>query len=158
MQILHNTFIWHNLRSFEKNTLKKIQEMPKGFFRDRGLHHHLLKLNDLDRLLVHPAAGSSFESYVIEEIIRGLECTMSAGIEFNFYRTRDKSEIDLIVDGFFGYIPIEVKLGTRINQCMLKPLKSFIEDTGCSFGILVNNSEKIKMLSDKIIQIPAIYL
>ena len=43
--------------------------MPKGFFRDQGILHHLLKLDDLDRLLVHPAAGASFESFVIEEII-----------------------------------------------------------------------------------------
>ncbi len=157
-EILHNTFIWRNLRSFEKNSLKKVQKMPKGFFRDPGLLHYLLKLDDVDRLLVHPSAGSSFESFVIEEIIRGLQCTLQSGLEFNFYRTRDKSEIDLIIDGPFGYIPIEVKLGTKINQRMLSPLKTFLHDTGARFGILVNNSDKIEMLTDNIVQLPAAYL
>ncbi len=157
LEILHNTFVWRNLRSFEKNSLKKIQKMPKGFFRDQGILHHLLKLDDVDRLLVHPSAGASFESFVIEEIIRGFQCTLKAGIDFNFYRTRDKSEIDLIVDGPFGFIPIEVKLGTKLTQRMLGPLKTFIKETGSSFGILVNNAEKIEIVADNIIQIPAVY-
>lgn len=158
LEILHSTFVWRNLRSFEKNSLKKIQKMPKGFFRDQGILHHLLKLDDLDRLLVHPQAGASFESFVIEEIIRGFQCTMKAGVEFNFYRTRDKSEIDLIIDGPFGIIPIEVKLGTKLKQQMLLPMKTFLGDTGARFGILVNNSEKIDMVAENIIQIPAVYL
>ena len=158
LEILHNTFIWRNLRSFEKNTLKKIQKMPKGFFRDQGIFHHLLKLDEVDRLLIHPAAGASFESFVIEEIIRGFQSTLKPGIDFNFYRTRDKAEIDLIIDGTFGFIPIEIKSGTKVTQRMLGPLKSFLKETESKFGILVNNSNKIEILSPSIIQIPAIYL
>jgi len=131
--------------------------MPKGFFRDQGILHHLLKIDDLDRMLVHPAAGSSFEAFVIEEIIRGFQCTLKAGIDFHFYRTRDKSEIDLIIEAPFGLIPIEIKLGYKINQRMLRALKNFMQDTGAPFGILVNNSDKIEFLTDRIIQIPAIY-
>lgn len=158
LEILHNTFIWRNLRSFEKNSLKKIQKMPKGFFRDQGILHHLLKIDEVDRLLIHPTAGTSFESFVIEEIIRGLQATLQYGIDFNFYRTRDRAEIDLIVDGPFGFIPIEVKLGHKLNQRMLGPMKVFLKETGANYGILVNNSEKIEIIADKIIQIPATYL
>jgi len=158
LEILHNTFIWRNLRSFEKNSQKKIQKMPKGFFRDQGILHHLLKVDEIDRLLIHPVAGTSFESFVIEEIIRGFQSTLKPGIDFNFYRTRDKAEIDLIIDGPFGFIPIEIKLGTKLTQRMLGPLKLFLKETGAKFGILVNNSEKIEIVADNIIQIPAIYL
>ncbi len=158
LEILHNTFIWRNLRSFEKNSLKKIQKMPKGFFRDQGILHHLLKVDEIDRLLIHPVAGTSFESFAIEEIIRGFQSTLKHGIDFNFYRTRDKAEIDLIIDGPFGCIPIEIKLGTKLTQRMLGPLKSFLKETGAKFGIVVNNSEKIEIVADNIIQIPAIYL
>jgi len=116
LEIIHNTFIWRNLRSYEKNKLKKVQKMPKGFFRDQGILHHLLKINSLDNLLIHPVAGFSFESFVAEEIIRGFQCTLTAGIDFHFYRTRDKSEIDLIIDAPFGVIPIEIKLGHKIKK------------------------------------------
>lgn len=57
LEILHNTFIWRNLRSFEKNSLKKAQKMSKGFFRDQGILHHLLKIDELDRLLIYPLPG-----------------------------------------------------------------------------------------------------
>ena len=50
-------------------------------------------------------------------------------------------EIDLIIDGPFGVIPVEVKLGHTVKQRMLTSLKIFIEDTGAPFGILVNNSD-----------------
>ena len=158
LEILHNTFIWRNLRSYEHNSLKTVQKKPRGFFRDQGILHHLLKIDDIDRLLLHPTAGFSFEAFVIEEVIRGFQCTMKAGIDFNFYRTKDKSEIDLIVSGPFGVIPIEIKLGYKVNQRMLTSLKNFISDTGTRFGILVNNAERIEFLSDTIIQIPARYL
>lgn len=158
LEILHNTFIWRNLRSYEHNSLKAVQKKPRGFFRDQGILHHLLKIDDIDRLLLHPTAGSSFEAFVIEEVIRGFQCTMKAGIDFHFYRTRDKSEIDLIISGPFGVIPIEIKLGYKVNQRMLTSLKNFIGDTGTHFGILVNNAERVEFLSDTIIQIPARYL
>ncbi|MCF6317906.1 MAG: ATP-binding protein [Proteobacteria bacterium] len=155
--ILHDTFIWRNLTSFEKNPLKKIQKMPKGFFRDSGILHHLLKLEDVDSLVIHPMAGASFESFIIEEIIRGFQCTLQTNTDFNFYRTKDSSEIDLIIDGTFGCIPVEIKLSSTFTQRMLGPLKSFIQDTNSKFGLLINNSKKIEVIADKIIQIPARY-
>ncbi len=157
LEIIHNTFIWRNLRSYEKNKLKKVQKMPKGFFRDQGILHHLLKINSLDNLLVHPVAGFSFESFVVEEIIRGFQCTLAAGIDFYFYRTRDKSEIDLVIDAPFGVIPIEIKLGYKIKKGMLTALKNFLKDTNAHLGILVNNSDKIEFLANNIMQIPAHY-
>lgn len=157
LSILHDTFIWRNLGSYENNPLKRVQKMPKGFFRDSGILHHLLKINYVDDLLIHPTAGSSFESFMIEEIIRGLNCTLQTNVDFSFYRTRDKAEIDLILDGRFGIIPIEIKLGSTVKQSMLKPLKSFIEDMQCEYGILINNAARIEQIADKIIQIPARY-
>lgn len=74
------------------------------------------KIDSLDNLLINPVAGFSFESFVVEEIIRGFQCTLTAGIDFYFYITRDKSEIDLIIDAPFGLIPIEIKLGHKIKK------------------------------------------
>lgn len=158
LEILHGTFVWRNLRSYEKNKLKKVQKMPKGFFRDQGILHHLLKIKDIDNMLIHPTAGSSFEAFVIEEIIRGFQCILKAGIDFHFYRTKDKSEIDLIIEAPFGIIPIEIKLGHKVDQRMLTALKNFIRDTQAKLGILINNSDRIEFLTDQIIQIPAVFI
>ncbi len=69
--------------SFYQNPLKKVQKARKGLFRDQGLLHYFLKITDLDRLLLHPVTGFSFESFVIEEVIRGLQSTMTTQLEFS---------------------------------------------------------------------------
>ena len=155
LEIIHGTFIWRNLRSFEKNPYKSVQKMLRGYYRDSGILHHQLRIRNIDDLLTHPQAGRSFESFMIEEIIRGFQCRMETGIEFHYYRTRDKSELDLIVEGAFGIIPFEIKLGHRTDRRMMTALKLFIKDTKAPFGILVNNAEKIEILDQCIIQIPA---
>jgi len=157
LEIIHNTFLWRNIRSYEKNSLKKVQKMPKGYFRDTGILHHLLKVTEIDDLLVHPAAGGSFEAFVIEEIIRGFQSIMASGIDYYYYRTRDRSEIDLIIEAPFGLIPVEIKLGYKVKPRMLTALRIFMEDTRAIIGILVNNADKVERLTDRIIQIPARY-
>ena len=158
LDIVHNTFIWRNLSPFEKNPLKKVQKSNKGFLRDSGLLHYLLKIKSLDDLLIHPCAGNSFESFVIEEIIRGLRSTMQSNLDFHYYRTVDKSEIDLIIDSENGPIPIEIKLGSVTSKKMLKGLKTFMSDTKATCGILINNARRVEPLTPEIIQIPVNYL
>jgi hypothetical protein len=94
---------------------------------------------------------------LIEEIIRGLQCTLQTGMEFHYYRTRDRSEIDLIIEAPFGLIPIEIKLGRKLNKRQLLGLNNFLKETSANFGILVNTSDRIELLSDTIVQIPASY-
>ncbi|MCK4378410.1 MAG: DUF4143 domain-containing protein, partial [Deltaproteobacteria bacterium] len=158
LDIIHQTFIWRNLAPYTKDSLKKVQKAKKGFFRDQGLLHYFLRIVDVDHLLLHPVAGFSFESFVIEEIIRGLQTTMAAGLEFNYYRTIDKSEVDLIIEGEFGLIPIEIKLNSTIKRQSLRGLENFIKDRQCSFGIIVNRGQRIELLTNKIVQIPVHYL
>ncbi len=158
LDIIHQTFIWRNLEPYVKNSLKKVQKAKKGFFRDQGLLHYLLRIKNLDDLLLHPVAGFSFESFVIEEIIRGFQTTMAAGLEYNYYRTIDKSEVDLVVEGFFGVFPIEVNLNSLVNRRSLRALENFISDMNADFGLLINRSQKLELLSEKIIQIPVNYI
>ncbi|MES9905649.1 MAG: ATP-binding protein [Sedimenticola sp.] len=158
LEIIHQTFLWRNLSAYEKNTLKKVQKSKKGLFRDQGVLHHLLRIKSLDSLLLHPVAGVSFESFVIEELIRGLHTTMATRLAFSYYRTIDKSEVDLIMEGDFGTIPVEIKLNSIIKPKALLGLKNFISDTGAHYGIVVNRGMRIEQLGEQIIQIPVHYL
>ncbi len=158
LDIIHQTFIWRNLPPYTRDSLKKVQKAKKGFFRDQGLLHYFLKIADVDQLLLHPVAGFSFESFVIEEIIRGLQTTMAAGLEFSYYRTIDKSEVDLIIEGDFGILPVEIKLNSTIKRQSLRGLENFIKDRQCAFGLLINRGRRIELITDKIIQIPVHYL
>lgn len=158
LDIIHQTFLWRNLPPFIKNRHKKVQKAKKGFFRDQGLLHYFLKITDLDRLLLHPVAGFSFESFVIEELIRGLQATMATQLDFTYYRTVDKSEVDLVIEGNFGVVPVEIKLNSVVKRISLRGLENFLADTGAPYGILINRGKRVELLTDKIIQIPVNYI
>ncbi len=158
LDIIHQTFLWRNLNAYDKNPVKKVQKSKKGFFRDQGMLHYLLKITDLDRLLIHPVAGFSFESFVIEEIIRGFQATMATQMEFTYYRTVDKSEIDLIVEGNFGVVPVEIKLDSVVRPQSLRALRNFIADLEVNYGVLINRGKRIERLTERIIQIPVNYI
>ena len=158
LDIIHQTFIWRNLEPYTRNTLKKVQKANKSFFRDQGLLHYFLKINDLDQLLLHPAAGFSFESFVIEEVIRGLQATMATQLSFSYYRTVDKSEVDFVIESSVGIVPVEIKLNSVVQKKSLRGLEIFLKDTNSHFGILVNRGKRVEMLSENIVQIPVQYL
>ncbi|MDF1614068.1 ATP-binding protein [Desulfurivibrio dismutans] len=158
LDIIHQTFLWRNLPPYTGNRLKKVQKAKKGFFRDQGLLHFFLRINDLDSLLLHPVAGFSFESFVTEEIIRGLQATMATQLEFSYYRTIDRSEVDLIIEGDFGTVPVEIKLGSVAKKAALRGLENFLADTGSPFGIVVNSGKRPELLTEKIVQLPVNYL
>ena len=158
LDIIHQTFLWRNLQPFTGNRLKKVQKSNKGFFRDQGILHQMLKIKNLDQLLLHPVAGFTFESFVIEELVRGFQSTMATGLEYSYYRTVDKSEVDLIVEGEFGLCPIEIKLNSVIKKQSLRGLENFINDMKCPYGIVVNRGKRIELLTKNIIQIPVNYI
>lgn len=158
LDIIHQTFLWRNLQPFSNNPLKKIQKSDKGFFRDSGLLHHLLKINELDQLLVHPVAGFSFESFVTEELLRGFQATMATQLEYSYYRTVDKSEVDFVVEGPFGVVPVEIKLSSVIKRQALRGLENFITDVKCPYGIVINRGKRVEFLTDKIVQIPVQFI
>ena len=86
----------------------------------------------------HPIAGHSFESFVIEEIIKGLSSTSATNWEAHYYRTRGGIEVDLVLQGYFGLLPIEIKMGSVVQNRHLKHLQTFIEENNCPFGVLIN--------------------
>jgi hypothetical protein len=158
LDIIHQTFLWRNLEPYAKNPLKKVQKANKGFFRDQGLLHYFLKINNLDQLLVHPVAGFSFESFVIEEIIRGLQATMATQLSYSYYRTIDKSEVDFVVESSSEVLPFEIKLNSMVNRKSLRGLELFMKDLGSVYGIVINRGKRIELLTDRIVQIPVQYI
>lgn len=158
LSIAEGTFLWRNIPSFEKTAIKTIVKMPKGYIRDTGLLHHFLRIDTLDKLYNHPVVGLSFESFVIEEIIKGLQALPITNWDVHYYRTRAGSEIDLILEGHFGLLPIEIKYGSTVLGRQLRAMSEFIQENQLAFGIVINQSERLEWLTDKIIQIPVTYL
>lgn len=91
-------------------------------------------------------------------LIRGLQSTMATQLGFSYYRTIDKSEVDLIVEGDFGVVPIEIKLNSTVKRKSLRGLENFISDMKADYGIIINTAKRVELLTDKIIQLPVHYI
>lgn len=156
-EIAHGSFIWRNLPPYGRNVPRRVSRHPRGYLRDSGLLHHLLRIPDIDVLLSHPAAGSSWESLVIEQILRGLHCR---GIAFDafYYRTHAGAEIDLVLEGDFGSVPIEIKRNQAVAPAQLRSLRQFVEERRCAVGLVINNDEKVRLYADRLIGIPLSFL
>jgi predicted AAA+ superfamily ATPase len=157
IEIAEGTFLWRSLKPYESNINKRIVRTPKGYLRDTGLINFSLGIHSIEELKSHPKYGVIWEIFIIEEIIKGLQSKLSND-EFHYLRTKNKAEIDLIIEGESGLIPIEVKAGTSTDPRKLAALKNFVVDTKAAFGILINNSDELRMISPEIMQVPAAFI
>lgn len=158
LEIAHGSFVWRNYLSYEKNKMRSVIKMPKGGFRDSGLLHHLAKISTIKELDTHPFVGRNFENFICEEIIKGLQATDATNWDYFFYRTRGGAEIDLLLEGEFGLLPIEIKYGIKTPLKKLAALKSFVKENSLPYGVLINQAEKIELIAPSIIQIPSHFL
>lgn len=156
LDIAQGTFIWRILPSLKRTTSKSVVKMPRGFLRDSGLLHHLVRVRRLDQLYTRPGTGSAFEGFMIEEIIQGLSAVQTAPWNYHFYRTRSGAEVDLIATSPDNVrIPVEIKFGERVRRSDLRSLTAFIDQEKCPYGILINNAPEVCMLTERILQLPA---
>lgn len=158
IHIADKTYLWRQLQSFEKNIKKSIVKMPKGYLRDSGLRNYLQQIYSIEALFNHPLVGNAFESFVTEEVIKGLQSKNIPHWDACYYRTRDGAEIDLILEGGFGQIPIEIKYGLNTRPIQLRSLEKYVEEHKLSFGIVVNQADHIMWITRNIVQIPMQWL
>jgi uncharacterized protein len=157
LRIAHDTFLWRHIPAWDRSAAKQLVKHPKGFLRDSGLLHRLLRIPDCDMLATHPVVGKSWEGMVVETLLRGFE---NAGIDVEpfHYRTRGGAEIDLILEGQFGnsqLLPVEIKLTQQSDKRALRSLSEFIATHDCPLGLVISNDERPRWLDERILAIPA---
>ena len=131
LDLLTDLLLVRRLPPFRVNVRKRLVKSPKTYIRDSGIVHTLLGLDDLDAVLGHPVAGTSWEGLVIETLIRAAPARTRA----SFYRTATGAEVDLILELSGGRVwAIAVQRGLvgapgrrlRIALDDVKPDKGFI--------------------------------
>ncbi len=155
LEIAEGSYMWRNIPSYEKSISKSIVKMPKGNFRDCGLAHFIQGITQRDQLINYPNVGISFEAYITEEIIKGIQATNTVNWGYHYFRTRNGAEIDLILDGPFGVLPIEIKFGKSIKPKHIQTIKDFVFKNDLPLGIVINNSDRVELIADRILQLPA---
>lgn len=104
LDMTEQTFVMRSLPPYESNLKKRLVKSPKVYIRDSGILHQLLQISDFNGLMGHPVLGSSWEGFVIENIIAEFP-----GFEYFFYRTSSGNEIDLVIQTPTKRIAVECK-------------------------------------------------
>ena len=108
LDLLVDLLLVRRLTPLHVNVRKRLVKSPKVYIRDSGIVHALLGLDTWDDVLGHPAAGSSWEGFVVETLIRAAPDRTRA----SFYRTATGVEIDLVLELPGGAVwAIEIKRG-----------------------------------------------
>ncbi len=112
LDYLEGAYLIRRLPPWSGNLRKRLTKSPKVYLRDSGLLHALLRVESRTELLRHPAAGASWEGFVIEQLLGALAASgMDAGA--HFLRTSDGYEIDLLLALGGVRVAIEIKLSAH---------------------------------------------
>ncbi len=155
--IAHGTFIWRMVPAFTRNSLKRVVKHPRGYLRDSGLLHALLRIPEPDALLSHPQMGASWEGMVLEEVLRQLSA-LGAAYQYSHYRTSGGAEIDLVLEGAFGLVAVEIKHTSTVGARELRSLRDFVAEHQARLAIVVNNDVAPRIYDDRIIGLPFTHL
>ena len=155
LEIISGTYFWRELPAFLTPKIKTTQKLSKGHFCDSGLGLFLQNIHSMQDLDSYPKLGNYFEAFIVEELIRGFQAVKIRNLKFHHFRTKAGGEIDLIVTGSFGTLPIEVKYASNVRAKQVLSLKNFVEIHNLDLGIVISNAESASMIADKILQLPA---
>ncbi len=112
LDYLEGAYLIRRLAPWSGNLRKRLTRSPKLYLRDSGLLHALLRIGSRTELLRHPAAGASWEGFVVEQLLGALAASgIDAGA--HFLRTSDGHEIDLLLALGGKTVAIEVKLSAH---------------------------------------------
>ncbi len=125
LDLLTDMLMVRQLAPWFENIKKRQVKSPKVYIRDSGLLHYLLQIHNESDLVLHPKVGSSFEGFVIEEIIKMLGLQQD---ECFFWRTQEGAELDFLMLKGNKKIGFEIKKSaqpklTRSSYSALADLK-----------------------------------
>ena len=115
LDYLVGAFLFRRLEAWHANIGKRLVKRPKVYWRDTGLLHSILNVENADALLGQPWVGAGWEGYVIQQILSALEARGAVHNAF-YLRTSDQREIDLILELGGQRWAIEVKLTSRPDR------------------------------------------
>ncbi len=108
LDLMVDLMLVRRLNPWYVNVAKRLVKSPKTYLCDSGILHALLNIQSLDDLLGHPIVGSSWEGFVIENLLSAAPPEVDTG----FYRTSAGAEIDLILSLGSEQWAVEIKRTT----------------------------------------------
>jgi uncharacterized protein len=90
--LLAGTFMVRVLQPWFENLGKRLIKAPKVYLRDSGILHHLLGIEQMLDLRMHPRYGASWEGFALEQTL-----ITHGERDAYFYGTQSGAELDLLL-------------------------------------------------------------
>jgi len=123
LDLLTGTFIIRQLQPWYYNTSKRLVKRPKIYFRDSGILHALLSIENEEDLMSHPKLGASWEGFALEQVIKILNLRQE---EAFFWAVHTGGEIDFTFQKKGKLFGIEFKYNEAPK--MTPSMKSALEE------------------------------
>lgn len=122
ISVLEAGFIVYMHKPHYKNFNKQITKSPKLFFYDTGLACSLLQIQSANQLYSHYLAGGLFENFVLNEMNKTYY-NQGKKPSFYFWQSKEKKEVDIIIDKGEKQQAFEVKIAQTRNLHFFDNLK-----------------------------------
>jgi len=135
IEILKETYLILDLKPYFTNKNKEISKAPKLYFIDNGVRNFFY--NNFNAIELRNDAGMLFEGFCISEILKSGENPDY----LKYYRSKNREEVDVILDRVSSLIPLELKYKNNIRKRDIQSLKTFMQRYQVERGYIVNLGE-----------------
>lgn len=147
--LFEQTFLLRPLRPYFRNVGKRLVKAPKIYLRDTGLLHHLLNVSTHEQLESHPVRGASWETFVIEDVLRREDLGHPGSNAF-FWRTAAGAEVDLLIERGERRIALEVKTAGADRPRVVRGLEEAMVDFDADRGWIIDQATGIDRLGARV--------
>ncbi|MDP1832914.1 MAG: ATP-binding protein [Geothrix sp.] len=123
LSVLEASYLIVLLPAWHPNHRKQSIKAPKLHFLDSGLACHLLGIQTVQQLAMHPLRGALFESWMVSEVMKA---RLHAGRPARMFHYREARgpEVDLLVQSEAGWILAEAKSGASVDMSFFQPMEA----------------------------------
>ncbi|HSA32425.1 MAG TPA: ATP-binding protein [bacterium] len=150
LSILEASFQVILLPSYHGNITKRAIKAPKLYFLDTGLCAYLTGWSTPETLLAGAMNGALFENHVVVEILKRYWSDLKNPALY-YYRDKEKSEVDLLLERDGRLHPIEIKLGSTPRADWISGIQK-LKNAGLPIGngLVISLSPRTLPLSSDI--------
>lgn len=152
LELLTMSFQCVLLQPWHENVGKRLVKSPKLYFPDVGLNRAIVGELSVSR-------GASYESWVCSELLKWKQVQPVAP-DLYFYRTAAGLEVDFLLVGEQGILPIETKSSERVTSADGRSVETFLAEhpKAAKVGLVVYPGDEVIELRRNVWGIPDWYL
>ncbi len=154
--VLEALFLVRRHPAWFANIDRRLTKMPKLYVADSGLMCSLLGADDERLVRDDVLAGSAFETFVVNELVR-MDAAGSNRHEFHHYRDAHGREIDLVVERPDGsVVAVEVKSAATVTERDFAHIRDLRSRIGSRFasGVVLHAGERTHSFAADLHAIP----